>query len=365
MAVLMRVLAVNAGSSSLKLALLDGDDLVAERTEQRWDGSAAPIGRFLDEHGADAVGHRVVHGGRITRATVVDDDLVDYLSSLTDLAPLHQPRALAGLRAVREAVPELPSVVCVDTAFHSGLPPAAATYAVPREWNERWSLRRYGFHGLSHGHAVARGCELTGRRAAESRVLSCHLGAGASMAAVRAGGCVDTTMGFTPEEGLVMNSRSGSVDPGLLGWLITSRGQNPGEVFEALATRGGLAGLSGTSGDLRDVLAARGAGDADAALAYGVYLHALIRHAGAMVAVLGGLDVLVLTGGVGEHTPQVRAAVADALAFLDVRVDRTANEDADGDADLTGAGSAVGIAVVRAREDLEIARQTRAALAQR
>ncbi|MEV0697504.1 acetate/propionate family kinase [Saccharopolyspora sp. NPDC050389] len=358
----MRVLTVNAGSSSLKLGLLDGDEPVAEEALERWEGGPEPIRRFLDEHGAAAVGHRVVHGGtRVVAATVVDDEVLAYLDSLTELAPLHQPRAIAGLRAARTAAPGTPSVACVDTAFHAGLPAAAATYALPREWNRQWSLRRYGFHGLSHSYAVVRGAELAGLPPREGRVLCCHLGAGASMAAVRDGRCVDTTMGFTPEEGLVMNTRSGTVDPGLLGWLMTTKSVAPQELFEVLATRSGLAGLSGVSGDLRDVLAARERGDADAALAFDVYRHSLVRHAGAMVAVLGGLDLLVFTGGIGEHQPPVRAAVCEALAFAGAAADPGLNAEASADADITAPGAAVRTVVVQAREDLEIARQTRAA----
>ncbi|MBB5156402.1 acetate/propionate family kinase [Saccharopolyspora phatthalungensis] len=359
----MRVLTVNAGSSSLKLGLLDDDEAVAEQTLEHWDGDSEPISRFLDEHGADAVGHRVVHGGpRIVAATVVDDEVQTYLSSLAELAPLHQPRAIAGLRAARTAAPGTPSVACVDTAFHAGLSPAAATYALPREWNRKWSLRRYGFHGLSHSYAVARGAVLAGLPPRQGRVLCCHLGAGASMAAVRDGRCVDTTMGFTPEEGLVMNTRSGTVDPGLLGWLLNTKDVAPQELFEVLSDRSGLAGLSGVSGDLRDVLAARDNGDADAALAYDVYRHSLVRHAGAMVAVLGGLDLLVFTGGIGEHQSPVRDAVCEALEFAGVAADSALNAAAEEDADITAPGAPARTVVVQAREDLEIARQTRAAL---
>lgn len=355
----MRVLTVNAGSSSLKLALLDGDQLVDEQHLQRWHGEAEPVRAFLAEHGADAIAHRVVHGGTsITGPRAVDDELVGLLESLTELAPLHQPRALLGLRAAREADPTVPSVVCVDTAFHANLPPAAATYALPREWNRRWGVRRYGFHGLSHAHAVRRGAELTGLEPGLGKVLSCHLGAGASMAAVVDGTCVDTTMGFTPEEGLVMNTRSGSIDPGLLGWLLTDQGVDPAELFDVLATRSGLAGLSGTSGDLRDVREAAQRGDADAALAERVHRHGLVRHAGSMLAVLGGLDLVVFTGGLGEHHPRLRSVVCDALACAGVLIDADLNARADEDVDLTARRSAVCTAVVQAREDLEMSRQT-------
>jgi acetate kinase len=359
----MRVLAVNAGSASLKLRLLDGDELVAAHDVQRWEGEDQPLRDFLTEHAVDAVGHRVVHGGlRVTEPAVVDEELLHYLEALTDLAPLHQPRALGGIRSTVDIAPDVPSVVCVDTAFHRTLSDAAATYALPRAWNHEWSLRRFGFHGLSHAYAATRGAEVVGMTPGQGRVLTCHLGAGASLAAVRDGRSVDTTMGFTPEEGLVMATRGGSIDPGLLGWMLNARGVPAGELFDALQTRSGLAGLSGTSGDLRDVLDARERGDRDAALAFDVFLHSLTRHAGAMVAVLGGLDLLVFTGGVGEHQPAVRASLASELEFLGVAVDSRHNGTSTKDADITAANAAVRTAVVESREDLEIARQTRAAL---
>jgi acetate kinase len=357
----MRVLTVNAGSSSLKLRVLDDDRLVAEHDVQRWDGEAEPIRAFLEDQGPEAVGHRVVHGGtRITGPVLVDDDVVQYLHSLTDLAPLHQPRALAGLRAVLDWAPSIPSVVCVDTAFHTTLPEAAATYALPREWNREWNLRRFGFHGLSHAHAVVRGAEIAG--GAPRRVLSCHLGAGASLAAVCEGRCVDTTMGFTPEEGLVMATRSGSVDPGMIGWLLEGRRLSVDEVFGGLQKQSGLAGLSGGSGDLRDLLVERQKGDEKAQLAFDVFLHSLTRHAGAMVAVLGGLDLLVFTGGVGEHQPLVRASLCHALDFLGVGVDEECNAVSTSDSDITRPGAVLRTVVVESREDLEIARQTRMTL---
>lgn len=357
----MRIVSVNAGSSSLKLRLLEGDRVVADRNVQRWDGAVEPVAEFLRGQRVDGIGHRFVHGGeRITGPTVVDEEVADYLASLTDLAPLHQPHSLAGLAAARTAAPSIPSVVCVDTAFHRTIPEPATTYALPREWNRRWSLRRYGFHGLSHAHAVSRGAELTG---AGGRVLSCHLGAGCSLAAVRDGRCVDTTMGFTPEEGLVMTTRSGSLDPGLLRWLLDSCPLDPDEVFDAVRSRSGLAGLSGLSGDLRDVFAARERGSRDAALAFDVFRHSLTRHAGAMIAVLGGLDLLVFTGGIGEHQPLVRASLCRDLAFVGVAVDERRNEVVEPDAEITSAHAPVRTVVVEAREDLRIAREVRAVLA--
>ena len=303
---------------------------------------------------ADAVGHRVVHGGPDLReATVLDDEVLAAIEAVTPLAPLHQPRALAGIRAVQAALPGVPAVACFDTAFHTTLPPAAATYALPEDWRRRWPLRRFGFHGLSHQYAVRRAPELIGRPV--RRIVTCHLGAGASLCAVRDGRSVDTTMGFTPLEGLVMNTRSGSVDPGLVLWLIEEAGLAPAEVADGLERHSGLAGLSGTSGDLREI----GAGT----LAFDVYVHRLRREIAAMVAALGGLDALVFTGGVGEHQPAVREAAAAGLGFLGVDVDPDTNGAVTGDGEIGAAGAPVRTLVVTAREDLEISRQVRERLA--
>jgi acetate kinase len=306
----------------------------------------------------DAVGHRVVHGGPgRTGPARVDDALVDQLEAINSLAPLHNPRALAGIRSVRDLLPGVPAVACFDTTFHASLPPAARTYAVPREWNERWGLRRYGFHGLSHAYAVRRGAQLARRPAEELRVVSAHLGAGASLAAVRNGVSVDTTMGFTPLAGLVMNTRPGTLDPGLLLWLLGEGAVAPDELGDALEHRSGLKGLSGTSGDLREVLAGREDGDAACALAFDVYLHRLARETAAMTAAIGGLDLLVLTGGVGEHAWQVRAGLAGALPHLGLALDAELNRATTADADISAPGAPVATVVVTAREDLEIRRQ--------
>jgi acetate kinase len=252
-------------------------------------------------------------------------------------------------------LPDLPAVACFDTAFHADLPPAAATYALPREWRERHALRRYGFHGLSHAYASRRAAELLGD---PRRIVTCHLGAGASLAAVADGRSVDTTMGFTPLEGLVMATRSGSVDPGLVLWLLEHGGHEVGEVSDALEHGAGLRALAGTA-DMREVL---GRDDADARLAREVYVHRLRALIAAMAASLGGLDALVFTGGVGERASPIRLAAAEGLAFLGVGIDPDADARAEPDADVTAPGAAVRTLVVRAREDLEIARETRAAL---
>jgi acetate kinase len=348
----VRVLVVNAGSSSLKLRLLgDGDELLGAR-------DLAPgedVGPALDALGeADAAGHRIVHGGeRFSAPTPIDDEVTAALHELTALAPLHQPKSLAALAAVRRARPQLPEVACFDTAFHTGLPAAASTYALPAAWRERWPLRRYGFHGLSHACAA--------RRASAARVVTCHLGAGASLAAVLDGSCVDTTMGFTPLEGLVMATRSGSVDPGLILWLLEHTGMAESELAEALEHESGLLGLAGTA-DMRELLAAAEREEPAAVLARDVYVHRLRAGIAAMAAALEGLDALVFTGGVGEHAPEIRARAAAGLGFLGVALDETANADAT-DGEIGTPGAAVRTLVVEAREDLEIARGVRAALA--
>lgn len=360
----MRVLVVNAGSSSLKLSLVTPDGTVhAATTVERWSGRThtEPVRRFIEAaDGIDAVGHRVVHGGpRYRAAAPIDAAVLDYLESIRDLAPLHNPRAVAAIRVVTELLPGTPAVACFDTAFHASMPAEAYTYALPGEWNERWGLRRYGFHGLSHAYAIVRAAEIAGVALRGTRMVSCHLGAGASLAAVRDGAGVDTTMGFTPLAGLVMATRSGDVDPGLLMWLLRHGGVPVDELNEALENRSGLRGLSGTSGDLRDVLAGRDAGDPGCRLAYDVFVQQLCRETAAMTASAGGLDVLVMTGGIGEHAAAVRAAAAARLAYLGVGLDPRANDAARGDADITAHGARVRTVVVTAREDLEITRQVR------
>jgi len=374
------VLAVNAGSSSLKLSLLDpAGTVTASGSLDRWDGSAGTAGLrdFLAGHagpaGVTAAGHRVVHGGRrFTVPTVIDDQVVAGLAGLTDLAPLHQPRAIAGIEAARAALPGVPQVACFDTAFHAGLPAAAATYALPAGWTARFGLRRYGFHGLSHAHAARRAAELLASTAPSApsplRIVSCHLGAGSSLAAISDGRSVDTTMGFTPLEGLVMATRSGSVDPGLLVWLLQHGGVAVADLGDKLEHHSGLAGLASLptgSGDLRDIRQAAAAGDPHAKTAIDVHTHRLRREIAAMAAAMDGLDALVFTGGIGEHQPDTRAEATAGLGFLGVAVDHPRNDAVRGgqDADISAPGAHVRTLVVATREDLEIARQVRAALA--
>jgi acetate kinase len=368
-----RVLVVNAGSSSLKLSVLGlAGEILANLDIDPWHGAGptSEMAAFVAGiDGIGAAGHRVVHGGsQFREAVLIDDDVLAAIAGLTDLAPLHQPRALAGIHATAALLPGVPAVACFDTAFHASLPETAATYALPEAWRGRFGLRRYGFHGLSHSYAARRAAELAGLPAQRRRLVTCHLGAGASLAAVSSGRSLDTTMGFTPLEGLVMETRSGSVDPGMLVWLLRDGRLTVPQLADGLERSSGLAGLAGLpggSGDMRDVRAAADRGDQAARLAIGVYLHRLRREIAAMAAALNGLDALVFTGGIGEHEPGLRAATAAGLAFLGVAIDDDSNSAAHGDADISAPGAAVRTLVITAREDIEIAGQTRAVLRDR
>jgi acetate kinase len=361
----MRVLTVNTGSSSVKLRVIDHHDQVGATRESTPADLESDVADLLPH--VDAVGHRIVHGGPDHVAPErVTDALVADLRGLTYLAPLHQPVALDAVEAVHRAAPDVPAVTCFDTAFHADLPPEARTYALPREWRERHGLRRYGFHGLSYAWASRRAAEMLGDAGSDDpdglRLVVAHLGSGASLAAVRGGRSIDTTMGFTPLEGLVMATRAGTVDPGLLLWLVEHGGLSAHDVADGIDRQGGLLALAGTK-DMREVLRRAAAGDADAGLAMDVYLHRLAASVAAMTAALGGFDVLVVTGGVGEAAPDVRRLLAERLGYLGVTIDPAANESVDGDTEITGPGSSVRVLVVHAREDLEIARGTREALA--
>jgi len=361
-----RMLVVNAGSSSVKLRVLDGQDrLLASRDLNTAAGQAPDdkeLAGFLSEAGAlDAVGHRVVHGGNLfSKPVLVDPTVFERLESFADLAPLHQATALAAARNLGQHLPGVPAVACFDTAFHASLPAAAAVYALPLDLRKRFGIRRFGFHGLSHSYASRRCAALLDRPLDQLRIVTCHLGSGASLAAVAAGRSVGTTMGFTPLEGLVMATRSGSIDPGLLLWLIDRRGIAAPDLLEILERHSGLLGLCGKS-DMREVLAAARAGDSDASLALEAYVHSLRASIASMTAAMGGLDALVFTGGVGENSSEVRRITADGLAFLGVGIEPAANEST-GDRDISQTEISVRTVVVAAREDLEIAREVRLVL---
>lgn len=357
----MHILVVNAGSSSLKLRILDdADRLMATKDLSRLEVGDLrdALDAFLDENPPiDAIGHRVVHGGSVfTQPVLLDADSDAALEALAGLAPLHNPPSLAAIESLRSLRPNLPQVACFDTTFHADMPAKATTYAVPKSWRQRWDIRRFGFHGLSHAWASRRAGEMLGHDRAQLRLVTAHLGAGASLAAVCFGRSVDTTMGFTPMEGLVMATRSGSVDPGMLLWLMEHESLSASELADALEHRSGLLGLAG-SADMREIVERAAAGEPLARLALDVYIHRLRAGIAAMAATLGGLDALVFTGGVGEHSAEVRAQAAAGLAFLGVSVDQARNRDSDGDAEIGADDAAASTLVITAREDLEIADQ--------
>lgn len=365
----MRVLVVNAGSSSLKVSLVGPDDADIQSHELK-----ASAGRFAGDElaaairrmdGVEAVGHRVVHGGRRYSSSVpIDARVVAYLRTIIDLAPLHMPAAIAGIQAVRKLLPRVPAVACFDTSFHSTMPAAAATYAIPETWRRRHGIKRYGFHGFSHAYSARRASELLGRPPSRLRVVTCHLGSGASLAAVERGRSVDTTMGFTPLEGLVMATRSGSVDPGLMLWLQTHQAVTERELMEALDGRSGLLALAGTK-DMREVLQRRSKKDERARLAVDVYIHRLRACIASMASAMNGLDALVFTGGVGENAAPVRSEAAAGLGFLGVQLDARLNARIKIDGDVSARDAIVRTLVVHAREDVEVARDVRRLLGER
>ena len=342
------VLVMNAGSTSVKLAVV-GDD-----------GAVSPLAS-ADEApaGIAAVGHRIVHGGeRFRDPLVLDDAAVEALEGLSVLAPLHNGPALRIVREARRRFPGVPHVAVFDTAFHATIPEEASTYAVPRAWRDM-GIRRYGFHGLSVEWSTERAAALLG--APPTRLVVCHIGGGASATAVLDGRSVDTTMGFSPLEGLVMATRAGSLDPDIPLHLILRRGLDPKAVECAINEGGGLLALAGT-GDMREVEAAADAGGAGAAGALAVHDHRLAGAVGAMAASLGGLDALVFTGGAGEGSARLRAEAAHRLAFLGVAVDPGRNTGVKPDAEISAPDAPVRTLVVGAREEIVIARAVRRTL---
>lgn len=387
------VLVVNAGSSSVKYQLLDTTSadtlavgLIERIGEPEAQASARHTGpdgttewavdcpdhrRAFDvmleafaDHGPQidpaeliAVGHRVVHGGsRFSAPTLVDEAVLAEIERLVPLAPLHNPGNLAGLRAARHAFPDTLQVAVFDTAFHQTLPPHAYTYAVPRAWRERHHVRRYGFHGTSHEYVSRRAAEAAGRPLQDTNTIVLHLGNGASAAAVQGGRSIDTSMGITPLEGLVMGTRPGDLDPALA-FFMTRHGLSIDEYDHALNHESGLAGLTG-SNDFREVLTKVAAGDEDARLAFDVVTYRLAKYVGAYAVALGRLDILAFTAGVGEHSPALRAAVVERLSPLGARLDPAANESGSGERRVSTPDSGIDVWVIPTNEELEIARQT-------
>ena len=359
------ILVVNAGSSSLKLRVISADDRVVRR-EDLGPGDNDGLTAFVQAcPPLVAVAHRIVHGGPELCHTVrIDDAVRRELHAATDLAPLHNPPALAAIAAVESLVPDVPGFVCFDTAFHSQLPDSAAIYPVPWEWTSRWGIRRYGFHGLSHAYAARRAAGLLGRPPAQLRIVTCHLGAGASLCAVVSDHSIDTTMGFTPLEGLMMAERSGTVDPGVLLWLVRTGRLSVEELEDGLEHRAGLAGVADVPrGAFEEVQRRADRGNERAALALAMYEHRLRGGIAAMVASLEGIDVLVFTGGVGERAWRMREEAGHGLGFFGVDIDHVRNRTVgDADAVVSAVDATVETVVVHSREDLEMSREVRRVL---
>ena len=373
----MHVLLVNAGSSSLKVSLLDSDtqavvahgaaDWAGQATHWKFVGPGVHVDETVPWRGPgpavertahdlhvqpDAVGHRVVHGGTNTHALRVDAAVHQHLKSLVDLAPLHNPPSMEALAVAEKLWPGIPQIVSFDTTFHTTLSAAAYTYPLPSRWSGEWGYRRYGFHGLSHSYAARRTAQMLGRD--DLRLVVCHLGHGCSASAVDRGRCVDTTMGYTPLDGLMMGTRSGSVDPSILIHVQRHHGLSIDQVEAALLRESGLFGVSGKSGDMRTTLAAEAAGDPAAKLAIEIYVHRVRQAIGALSATLGGIDVLAFTGGVGENAVEIRSRTCERFGFLGIELDGAANEREKCDADIATKGSKVRVFIIEAREDLSM-----------
>jgi acetate kinase len=386
----MNVLLLNAGSSSLKCTLMEAgpDTLLASaladwagsvthysymghdgrehKADVSWRGHADAVRRVLLDLGLTrpdtaltAVGHRVVHGGPFTSSVRITPEIRTRISALADLAPLHNPPSLATLAAAEAALPGVPHIAVFDTAFHATLPPEAWTYPVPAKWTVDWGIRRYGFHGLSHAYCARRATDMLGSRPSSlaPRLVICHLGHGCSAAAVRGGRCVDTTMGFTPLEGLMMGTRSGSIDPSIVVHVQQHHGLSADQVEAALNHESGLLGVSGISGDMRQVLEAAEAGNQQARLALAVYAHRVRQAVGALTVTMGGVDALVFTAGVGEHAYKVREAVCAGLECLGLELDKEPNAACRPDADVARPGSRGRILVIATREDVTMLRE--------
>ncbi|HYM11741.1 MAG TPA: acetate kinase [Bryobacterales bacterium] len=323
--------------------------------ESLWQGAARVI---ESPRQIDVAGHRIVHGGPAHReSTLLTPEVRAAIAQEVEFAPAHNRFELEAIETVDRVLgTAVPQVAVFDTGFHATLEPAAYVYPGPYEWLEQ-GVRRYGFHGISHRYATRRAAQILGREPASLRLIICHLGNGCSLAAVRAGKSIDTTMGFTPLEGLMMGTRCGSLDPGILIYLLRHRGYTADQLDRILNHESGLRGVSGLSGDMREIVAAMAAGNPRAQLAFDIYAHRLVREIGAMLAVLGGVDALVFTGGVGENCAPLRERACGQLGFLGLKLDLARNAGPPADVDIAAADSAVRVLVIRAQEDWEIARE--------
>ncbi|MBE9050717.1 acetate kinase [Nostocales cyanobacterium LEGE 11386] len=397
----MKVLVLNAGSSSQKSCLYEiADNLPNEPLQPLWEGKVnwtqdrgvaeievkTATGAVLQEsiygdsrrahvaymlytlsRGAtkvidqlseiDVVGHRVVHGGeKYRQSVVITEDVKKAIAHFANLAPAHNPAALEGIEAIEQSLGDVTQVAVFDTGFHATLPDAAAIYPGPYEWVEQ-GIRRYGFHGISHQYCSRRAAQILNRDLASLRLISCHLGNGCSLAAIKNGRSIDTTMGFTPLEGLMMGSRSGSIDPGILIYLLRYSNYSVERLDYVLNKASGLRGISGVSSDLPQVIEAIAQGNYRAQLAWDMYVHHLRSGIGSMLATLGGLDALVFTAGIGEKSPGIRQAACEAFGFLGLKIDPAKNQQHPVDQDIATSDSAIRVLVIHTQEDWAIAQQ--------
>jgi acetate kinase len=319
-----------------------------------WDGDTRAISVPSE---IDLVGHRVVHGGpKYACPVVITPEVRTAIDAVSAFAPLHNRAELEGMAIVEKLLGPVPQIAVFDTGFHRTMPLAASVYPGPYKWFAD-GIHRYGFHGINHEYCAGRAARLLGRELNSLRLVSCHLGNGCSLAAIGDGHSVDTTMGFTPLEGLMMGTRSGSVDPGILTYLVRQKGISAQQLDEILNKESGLLGISGISGDMRQIIAAIGNGNERAKLAFDIYIHRLRSGIGAMVAVLGGVDALIFTAGVGENSPEVRAAACETFGYLGVKLDPARNTQSPSDQDIAAPDSSVRVLVIHAQEDWAIARE--------
>jgi len=360
----MRILVLNAGSSSLKFDVWESSPeerilhADVERVESMDAALAEVFSKTQGQTHIDAVGHRIVHGGdKFHESVVIDERVEKEIDELSALAPLHNPHNLAAVRAARKHWPDAVHVAVFDTAFHHTLPPRAFVYALPYEYLIEKKIRRYGFHGISHQYVSQEFARLHGKSPESFRLITCHLGNGCSVCAIDHGRSVDTSMGFTPLEGLVMGTRSGDVDAGAILHLINHEGQNPRDVLHMLNSDSGLKGLSGVSNDMRDVLKKASEGDSRAELAVDAFCYRVRKYIGAYLAGMNGADALIFTGGIGENSAQIRRRICVDMSSVGISIDDTKNA-APGDAAREIGESAIAVWVVPTNEELLIARDT-------
>ncbi|HVO79803.1 MAG TPA: acetate kinase [Terriglobales bacterium] len=331
----------------------DRQTAIERMLDTLWGGSTRVLASASE---MDVVGHRIVHGGhKLEDATIVTPEVKSIIASVAVFAPLHNRAELEGIEIIERLVGRVRQVAVFDTGFHRTLPLPAAVYPGPYEWFQQ-GIRRYGFHGINHQYCAERAAHLLGRDAGSLKLVSCHLGNGCSLAAIRGGASVDTTMGFTPLDGLMMGTRSGSLDPGILTYLMRQGPVTSEQLDATLNQNSGLLGISGVSGDMRQILAAIRQGNERAKLAFDIYVHRLQAGIGAMAATLGGIDALIFTAGVGEHSPEVRAAACQKLGFLGIKLDAGKNSLSPADQEISTPDSTVRVLIIRAQEDWAIAK---------